>query len=141
MKHLEIYAHGAAYPKLGSGFAVILLSLNSRWERSFANGNDKANTASLKAVKFGLLSIADAFKNMPVKVYVRNKYIVDMFQKDDDGFYKCFPKSNKEIIEEIRAIIENMDVEIIKNDGEESEKCKTLVEEAVKNNLPVDSRK
>lgn len=141
MKHLEIYAHGAAYPKQGSGFAVTLLSLNNRWERSFASGNLKANSACLLAVKFGLLSIANSFRKTPIKLFVKNKYIVDMFEKDDDGFYKCMPKANTDIINEIRTITEDMNVEILKGNSEECEKCKKLVEDAVKNGSPVDNKK
>lgn len=141
MKHLEIYAHGAAYPKLGSGFAVTLLSLNHRWERSFASGNYKANTACLMAVKFGLLSIAKAAKDLPVKVFTNNNYVVSMFKKDDEGFYKCSPNANADLIEEIRVLTSDIDVEITKDTSEVMDSCKKLVEAAVKDNSPIDNRK
>jgi len=141
MKHLEIHADGSCYTNKGSGFAVILLSLNHKWERSVCIGECSANQAVLKAIKFGLLSISESYKNMPIKIYLCNKYARDMLSKDDDGYYKTTPKANKNEIMEIRVLLEDCDVEVLNGKGSKySARCKELIKLAVKDE-PVDTRK
>jgi len=141
MNHLEIYADGAAFRNQGSGFAVILISLNHKWERSFSIGEYSANQSVLQSIKFGMLSIAEYYKEFPIKLYLRSKYARDMLAKDDDGYYKMNPKANKELITEIRSLMEGRDVEVVDGKGNDnSNHCKNLVESAVKDS-PVDERK
>lgn len=140
MKHIEIYADGATY-KQGTGFGVILLSLNHKWQRSFSIGECSANQAVLQAIKFGLLSIADCYKEYPTKLFIRSKYAKDMLDKDGDGYYKANPRTNENLIKEIRTIIEGRNLEIIDGkDQKDSQTCKKLIETAVKD-TPIDERK
>lgn len=140
MKNLEIYIDGGTFGKQGSGFAVILLSLNNIWKRSFATGNYTANLANLQAAKFGLLSIAKGC-SQPVSMFIKNKYVRDMLEKDDDGFFKRAPSANKEIIDEIRTMVDELKATVDVCDNEYSKECKELVTNAVKNNEPIDYRK
>lgn len=141
MKHIEIYADSAISRDQGAGFAVILVSLNHRWERSFSIGGCTANQAALQATKFGLLSIAECYKNHPVKLFVKSKYVRDMLAKDSDGYFKMNPSVNKDIIDEIRTLIDDRNVEVSDGKGnKDSDACKKLVGNAVKG-IPVDNRK
>lgn len=139
MQHIEIYVDGKTYGKMGSGFAIILLSKANEWKRSFAYGNYTSNFAELLAVKFGLLSVADPHKNKPIKLFVKSPYVRSMLERDKNGFIKI-PNKNKELISEIRSMI-NDNVEVLKSDGPRSKLCSELVQNAVKNNKLIDERK
>lgn len=140
MKHLEIYADGVTN-KNGSGFGVILLSLNKIWKRAFPTGGSSANASTLNALKFGLLSISESYKDFKIKIYLKNKYTRDILAKDDDGFYKMNPKVNKEIIEDIRALLNNKEYEILNGkDVKMSEECKKIIEKSINDNETIDKR-
>lgn len=141
MDHIAAYVDGRNVPNLGSGFAVILLSTNDRWERSLAYGMHTVNAADLLGVKFALLSIAKPFDKLPVKIYIKNQYVIDMM-KSTNGVYDLVPKANYELVDEIRAIIDTKKVEfIIDSDHELSKKCHELSIKAIKNNELVNFRK
>lgn len=140
---IEIFVDGRTYGKLGSGFSVILRSMSNLWKRSFAYGKMSANQAEVEAVKFGLLSVADFYKNNEeVVLFVKNKYVSDMLEKDSDGCYTKIAKANKEQIDSMRKIFDMFKkIKVMKNDGKLSDECSMLVEKAVKNNEEIDERK
>ena len=133
MKHLEIWIDGRVVIKKGSGFAILLLSQNDRWLRSFAYGKYSVNQVDLLALKFGLLSIANPWKHIPIKVYTKNKYIIDMFEKKD-GFYVKRAVNNTKLIEEIRELIELLNIEFNMSDGDKAEIVKKAVHKAINEN-------
>lgn len=140
MKHLEIYAEGIT-KKDGSGFGVILLSLNKVWKRAFPTGDSSANKSVLNALKFGLLSISESYKKYPIKIFLKNKYARDILAKDDDGFYKIYPKVNEDLVKDIRTLLENKNYEVLSGkDNDRSNECKSLIEESIKNNSVIDHR-
>lgn len=141
MDHIALYVDGRNFANKGSGFAVILISTNSRWERSLAYGMFTVNVADLLAVKFGILSIAKPFSKLPLKIYTKNQYVVDMMAKDGD-VYTMLPKANLELVDEVRTLIANRNVEFIVNsDNADSKKCHALAILAIKDNQLTNNRK
>lgn len=142
MEKITIHVNGKNCGKLGSGFSVILRSKTSEWKRSFAYGNYSANQSEMLAVKFALLSVADSYKNVPIVINSRNKYVRDMLEKDEDGYYTKVPKANKELLEEIRELVDSKaKVVVIGNKDELSDECAKMAESAVKNGELVNIKK
>ena len=139
MNTINIYVDGKTYGNKGSGFAVILESKYNMWKRSFSCGKYTANYQTLQAIKFGLLSIANMYKNIPVKIYTKNQYVIDMLELDDKGYYKKVPNKNVELIEEVRNLCKGSS--IIKDSDDRIQECSMMIEEAVKNNKLIDERK
>ncbi len=141
MDHIAIYVDGRNVVNRGSGFAVILISTNSRWERSLAYGMFTVNVADLLAVKFGILSVAKPFSKLPLKIYTKNQYVVDMMAKDGDS-YTMLPKANTELVDEVRTLVANRNVEFIVNSSDtDSKKCHAMAILAIKENQLIDNRK
>lgn len=142
MDKITIHTCGKTFGKNGSGFSVILRSKASEWKRSFAYGNYSANQAEMLAVKFALLSVADSYKNTPITINSRNRYLRDMLEKDDEGYYTKVPKANKEILDQIRELIDTKkDITVVGDEDELSKECAKLTERAVKDGELVDIRK
>ena len=140
MEHIEIYADGKTFGKSGSGFAVVLLSKTNEWKRSFAYGNYTTNVACLLAIKFGLLSIAKPFSHLPVKIFTKNQYVANIFERDENGYYCMVPKANKELVEEIKILMTD-NTQVIKDSNDRLEECSELVTSAVKDKNLTDSRR
>lgn len=141
MEHLEAYVEGKTYGQDGSGFAVILLSKTNEWRRSFAYGNFNSNLAELHATHFALLSIAHCFRtDKEIILNIKSQYVRTMLERDENGYFTKIPKKNKELIEKIRSMLTD-NVSIVKSKGERSEICSEMVENAVKNNSPIDIRR
>jgi hypothetical protein len=138
MDHLELHVEGKTYGKSGSGFAVIMRSKHNEWKRSFAYGNYSANQAELLAVKFALLSVVDP--NIKVKIFAKNKYVRDMLERDENGHYVKRVSANKEFIDDVRSLIENKNIEIVKSEGDTAAEITKMVQDAVKEGVLVDSR-
>jgi len=137
MNHLEVYADGRNIAKKGSGFSVILLSMNNKWLRSLSFGNYSVNQIDMLAVKFGLLSIADSHSNLPVKIFSKNKYVRDMLERDNDGHYKKIARANKHLVEDLRSLIQDKEIELLPMEDTKGKICKKLAEEAIKDDKEV----
>ncbi len=141
MDHIAVYVDGRSVVNRGSGFAVILISTNSRWERSLSYGMFTVNAADLLAVKFSILSVAKPFSKLPLKIHTKNQYVVDMMAKEGD-IYTMLPKANLELVDEVRTLIANRNVEFIVNsDDQNTKKCHDLVMAAIKDNQLTNYRK
>ena len=141
MNHIELYIEGKTFGKSGSGFAVVMRSKHNEWKRSFAYGNYSANQSELLAAKFALLSVSNSFSDAPIKLFAKNKYVRDMLERDDNGHYTKRVSANKEFVDGVRDLISNKSVEIIKSEGNITTEVSKMVEDAVKNDILVDSRK
>jgi ribonuclease HI len=139
MEKIKIYVDGKTYNKLGSGFAVIMKSMNNVWKRSFAYGKYSANHAEMLAIRFSLLSIAEFAKNYEIDLYIKGKYMRDMLEKEN-GSYTRIARVNQDLMDEIRSFYDSMNITIYKSEGEDAEECAALIENAVKNNDLTDIR-
>lgn len=142
MEKITLYTCGKNYSKFGSGFAVILRHKTGEWKRSFAYGNYSANQAEMLAIKFALLSISKSYSDAPIVINSGNKYVRDMLEKDEDGYYVKVPKANKELLEEIRELIDNAkEILIISDKNDIYEECVKMAEKTIKSGKQVDIRK
>ena len=64
-----------------------------------------------------------------------------MLERDDNGHYTKRVSANKEFVDGVRDLISNKSVEIIKSEGNITTEVSKMVEDAVKNDILVDSRK
>lgn len=133
MNKITIYTCGKNFGKYGSGFSIILRSKTNEWKRSFSYGNYSANQSEMLAIKFSLLSISDSYKNTQITINSHNKYVRDMLEKDEDGYYIKVPRVNKEILKEIRNLVDQQkQIKIINENNDLSKECAILTEKAVK---------
>jgi hypothetical protein len=139
-KPIEIWVDGRSIIKKGSGFSVVLISETNKWVRSFAYGKYNTNKIDLLAVKFGLLSLAEPFKKHRTKVFSKNDYIIGMFERDERGYYKQNASSNVELVTEIRDLIKERNVMVVKSEGQLSEFARSLTTRAIEENKLVDMR-
>jgi ribonuclease HI len=141
MNNIQTYVDGKTFGKNGSGFAVILISKTNKWKRSFAYGNFTGNHVSLLAVKFAILSVAEFYRKNKIDIFIKNKYVRDMFEKDDNGNWSKLPRKNEDLITEIRNLMtSNINLQKPDDNDENISECTKLVEDAVKNDLQVDIR-
>lgn len=140
-KEIHAYIDGRSFNNKGSGFAIILISKNNKWLRSFAYGKNSVNQSDLLALKFSLLSINKKSQSFKTTIFTKNDYIVGLFKKEN-GKYIQTPSNNVVIIEEIKSIIESRNVvfeKVINSDL--SEMCKNMAIDAIKENKLVDIRR
>jgi ribonuclease HI len=137
MQNINAYIDGRSFPNKGSGFAVILASMNNKWLRSFAYGKFSVNQADLLALKFALLSVKS---NSDVTIFTKNDYVINIFKKENDKYIQI-PSSNKDLIDEIKNIIKTKNVTFDKTSSELTELCKNMATSAIKEGKLVDVRK
>jgi ribonuclease HI len=140
-REIHAYIDGRSFNNKGSGFAVILISKNNKWLRSFAYGKNSVNQSDLLALKFALLSVNKKSESFKTTIFTKNDYIIGLFKKED-GKYIQNPSNNVTIINEIKKIIETRDVvfeKIVSSDI--FEMCKNMAIDAIKENKLVDIRR
>jgi ribonuclease HI len=105
--------------KEGSKFAVIVKADEGR--REFVHGvpdDFTLNKIELLAVKFAIIG-----GNDHLVITTPNAYVHDMMKKDENGNWIKNPKSNAELVVEIRNLIKDKDIQIL---CEKSEEAKDL---------------
>jgi ribonuclease HI len=131
MEHIEIYTYGRNFGQSGSVIGIILISKSNLWKRTLAYGKYSTNQADLVAVKFGLSSLSVSSCKLNIKVFTKNKYVIDMIEKDSNGFYFRVPKSYEETIGEVRSFVDFLKTEfILDSKSNNMLECKRLVENA-----------
>jgi ribonuclease HI len=137
MQNINIHIDGRSFPNKGSGFAIILISQNNKWLRSFAYGKFSVNQADLLALKLALLSVKS---NPDITVFTKNDYVINIFKKENNKYIQV-PSSNKDLIDEIKEIIKTKNVTFDKTETELTELCKNMAISAIKEGKLVDVRK
>lgn len=137
---IDIYIDGRSFANQGSGFSVILTSMNNKWLRSFAYGKYSVNQADLLALKFALLSINEKSRSHDITIYTKNNYIIDMFSKENNE-YKQIPSSNVDMIDEIKTLMTKNITFEKSGSSDLFEICKNMTIDAIKDGKLVDIKK
>ena len=121
---MKIETAGIVSKKSGSKFAAIV-----RYEGDRTNyvhkvsGDYTMNQVELLAVKFAILGA----KPRTLTVSTPNQYVADMLEPEKDevgntlfGQWVKTAKSNKELVEEIRGLLQTREIEIVYERNEEA---------------------
>ena len=117
---MEIETAGSS-KKNGAKFAVVVTDKGITKEFTYdLEAGHTLNQAELIALKFAILGIIDPQEE--ATIITPNRYVASMIEKDMNGWAKT-PKSNVELINELRNLIDDRSVKIIIG---KSEKAKAL---------------
>ena len=117
---MRIETAGVSNKKTGSRFSAIVKVADRQTNFVYDAGAESTlNQVELLAIKFALLGIDP---EQAATVTTASNYVSDMLKKDGQGWIRS-PKTNKELIEEIRQLLEDSNVQILL---EKSEAAKDL---------------
>lgn len=105
MSNTTIWINGFSSTKeKRSAFAVSLSNGNARMDKCYAFGEiaHPANLVSLFGLEFALKAIKDV--NTAVELHLANKYVIDMLERDNDGWLKA-ASANKDVVANIRELL------------------------------------
>ena len=106
---MRIETAGVASKKIGNKFGVIVKSDDAQESFVYDVGEGSTlNQVELLAVKFAVLGV----EGTQAIIATPNRYVYDMLQRDGNEWVKS-PKSNAEIIADIRNVIETSNIQII----------------------------
>jgi ribonuclease HI len=118
---VKIETAGIVSKKSGSKFAAIV-----RYEEKRADyvhgvsGDYTMNQVELLAVKFAILGAKPPLSVGTMTISTPNQYVADMLEQGDDGKWIKTAKSNKELVEEIRGLLQSREIEIVYERNEEA---------------------
>lgn len=117
---MKIETAGVVSKKAGSRFAVIVKSGDDERRYSYdVNDRHTLNQVELLAVKFAVLGAKPPVSAGTVNVSTPSTYVADMLERNDDGWVKT-PKSNVELVEEIRGLLSEADICVVYEKNEEA---------------------
>jgi ribonuclease HI len=133
---IQIYLDGRS-TKSGSAFAVVLKHKDTTWKATVSNGLNTLNNTLLCAVEYGILSISNRYKSTEVQINTRSKYVADLFELDESGYYKIVPKNNLEVVTKIRKLIDGRNIKFNLDTSEFIDQCNDLASKMMKSNESV----
>jgi len=117
---MKVETAGLASNKTGHRFSVVVRDGEKQDNYVYdVSENYTLNQIELLAIKFAIMGVGS---EQPATITTASNYVSDMLEKNIQGWVKT-PKSNTELIEEIRALLDDSSVQLVL---EKSETAKTL---------------
>lgn len=117
---MKIETAGVVSKKVGSRFAVIVRSGDDRRQYSHdVSDNYTLNQVELLAVKFAILGAKPPVSMGTIDVSTPSTYVADMLEREGDSWVKT-PKSNVELVEEVRGLLSEADIRVVYEKNEEA---------------------
>ncbi len=117
---MKIETAGIVSHKYGTKFCVIVKEQNKKRVHIYGAGdNATVNSVELLAMKFATLGV----KVENAIISTPNQYVSNMLKYKTDGkeiTWELKPKSNKELIEEIRELVIEKDLQVVFNKSDEA---------------------
>jgi len=118
---MKIETAGLASKKSGSKFAVIVRAGDDKREYVHdVSGDHTLNQIELLAVQFAILGAKPTISMGTIGISTPSAYVADMLERDEDENWIKTPKSNVELVEEIRSLLSESDIRIVYEKNEEA---------------------
>ena len=119
---IQAFIHGFALRKTKEGaFSVSMTDGKHKLDRTYKVAGTTANQAELRAAQFALMAVPIGSE---VELNTSSHYLNTILERGEEGEWLKSPKANAEIIDEIRQIIKDLKVKVVKSDNEGIQKVK-----------------